>query len=130
MARILVAEDDEALRSLIGRALTGASHEVTVAADGAEALDKLARLKGAFDLLLTDIRMPVLDGVALARAVARDYPNVIIVLMTGYAEERERAAGLEPLIRGIVVKPFTVADIRFEVAAALAAGRARSPRAD
>jgi two-component system cell cycle response regulator CpdR len=124
MARILVAEDDEALRSLIARALGGASHEVTVVADGAEALDKLARLKGAFDLLLADTKMPVLDGVALARAAARDYPNVIIVLMTGYAEERERAAGLEPLIHGIMVKPFTVADIRFEVAAALAARRA------
>jgi two-component system, cell cycle response regulator CpdR len=124
VARILVAEDDEALRSLIRRALTGAGHEVTVVANGAEALDKLARLKGAFDLLLAGIKMPVMDGVALARAVARDYPDVIIVLMSGYAEERERAAGLEALIQGIVVKPFTVADIRFEVAAALAARRA------
>ena len=124
MARILVAEDDEALRSLIRRALTGARHEVTVVADGAEALDKLGRLKGAFDLLLAGIKMPVMDGVALACAVARGYPDVIIVLMTGYAEERGRAAGLEAMIHGIVVKPFTVADIRFEVAAVLAAKRA------
>lgn len=121
MARILVAEDEEALRGLLHRALSQAGHDVVAAADGAEALDLLTRAEGAFDLLLADIKMPVMDGIALALAAARDYPEVTILLMTGYAEQRERAHGLDTLIHGVVAKPFTVTEIRFEVAAALAA---------
>ena len=85
-------------------------------ADGAEALDTLQREDGAFDLLLTDIKMPVMDGIALALAAARDFPNLPILLMTGYADQRERASGLEALIGDVIAKPFTLAEIKFAVA--------------
>ena len=62
-------------------------------ADGAEALDTLQREDGEFDLLLADIKMPVMDGIALALAAARDFPDLPILLMTGYADQRERASG-------------------------------------
>ena len=101
--------------------MSEAGHDIVAAADGAEALDALARTAGAFDLLLTDIKMPVMDGIALALATARDYPDVVILLMTGYADQRERAHGLEALVQGVIAKPFTVAKIKVEVAAALAA---------
>ncbi len=91
MARILIAEDEEAIRTLLARALRQDGHEVIAANDGAEALDVLVREHGAFELLLTDIRMPVMDGIALALAAARDHPDVTILLMTGYADQRERA---------------------------------------
>jgi CheY-like chemotaxis protein len=94
------------------------------AEDGAEALDILARDNGAFDLLLTDIKMPVMDGIALALATARDFPALTILLMTGYADQRERAHGLEALIHDVVTKPFGMADIRAAVNEALAARRA------
>jgi len=123
MARILIAEDEESVRNLVRRALETDGHAVTQAADGAEALDILNKTHGAFDLLLTDIKMPVMDGIALALAAARDHPSLTIMLMTGYADQRERASGLEGLVQGIIAKPFTVADIRFAVAAALAKGR-------
>ena len=123
MARIVIAEDEEPLRGLIARALTEDGHEVTAVADGAEALDAIQRERGAFDLLVTDIKMPVMDGIALSLAVARDFPGLPILLMTGYADQRERAAGLEALIRDIIAKPFSVADIKFAVATALAKGR-------
>ena len=124
MARILIAEDEDALRALVGRALLEAGHAVMAAADGAEALDILVREGGAFDLLLTDIRMPVMDGIALALAVARDYPDLPILLMTGYADQRERALGLDALIEGVLAKPFTLAELRSEVAGVLARPRA------
>ena len=92
MARILIAEDEEALRALTARALTNSGHEVVTAVDGADALDILAREAGRFELLLTDIRMPLMDGIALALATARDYPAIIILLMTAYADQRERAS--------------------------------------
>ena len=121
MARILIAEDEEPLRRLLARALAEAGHAVEAAADGAEALDTLERAAAPFDLLLTDIRMPVMDGIALALAAARHDPQLVILLMTGYAEQRERAHGLEALVAGVLDKPFTVAQVRTEVAAALAA---------
>jgi CheY-like chemotaxis protein len=125
MARILVAEDEAALRDLVARALTMDGHEVKTANDGAEALDLLTRDGTAFELLLTDIRMPVMDGIALALAAARDNPSLSILLMTGYAEQRERACGLETLIRDVITKPFTLATIRGAVNGALAAGPIR-----
>lgn len=121
MTRILVAEDEEALRRYVQRALTEVGHSVAVAADGAEALDVISRESGAFDLLLADIKMPIMDGIALSLSVARDHPDVTILLMTGYADQRERAHGLDALIHGVVAKPFTLDVIKAEVAAALAA---------
>src|SRR6202043_1776474 len=104
MARILIAEDESALRGQIVRALTADGHAVTASPDGGEALDALVRENGAFDLLLTDIKMPVMDGIALALAAARDYPDLVILLMTGYADQRERASGLDSLIHDVLTK--------------------------
>lgn len=120
MARILIAEDEDSLRALVARALAQDGHEVTVTCDGGEALEVLTRETGRFDLLLTDIRMPIMDGIALALATSRDYPNLTILLMTGYADQRERAQGLEALIHDVVAKPFSLADIRAAVNGALA----------
>lgn len=121
MPRILIAEDEESLRVLVARALSELGHEVTTAVDGADALDQLARTGGAFDLLLTDIKMPLMDGIALALAAARDYPNVVILLMTGFADQRERAQNLDAIIHDVVAKPFSLAQIRTAVNDALAA---------
>src|SRR6185312_2978823 len=125
MARILIAEDEEGLRSLVARALAQDGHAVMTANDGAEALDLLTREQGAFELLLTDIRMPIMDGIALALAAARDHPHVAILLMTGYADQRERASGLDALIHDVITKPFSLTAIREAVSAALKAPRQR-----
>jgi two-component system cell cycle response regulator CpdR len=119
MSRILVAEDEEALCAMCARALTMDGHEVKTAADGSEALDMLTRDEGGFDLLLTDVRMPIMDGIALALTVARDFPNTTILLMTGYADQRERAYGLDALIHDVITKPFTLAVLRAAVNEAL-----------
>jgi CheY-like chemotaxis protein len=121
MARILLAEDETSLRDLNARALRQDGHEVVANSDGAEALDALAREQGCFDLLLTDIRMPVMDGIALALAAGRDHPTLPILLMTGYADQRERTRGLQLLIHDVITKPFTLAAIRAAVKGALAA---------
>ena len=125
MARILIAEDEEALRALCARALATQGHDVKSAGDGSEALDLLAREQGCFDLLLTDIRMLIMDGIALALAAAREFPELTILLMTGYADQRERAHGLDAIIHDVIAKPFTVAALRDTVNEVLAV-RARS----
>ena len=123
MARVLIADDEEPVRGLIGRALTEDGHDVVTSADGTEALDLLLQENGAFDLLLADIKMPGMDGIALALAVARDFPKLPILLMTGYADQRERVSGLQALICDVIAKPFAVAEIKFAVASALVKGR-------
>ena len=125
MARILIAEDEEPVRTLITRARAEGGHFVVATADGTEALDMLQGEDGAFDLLLADIKMPGMDGIALALAVARDFPKVPILLMTGYADQCERAFGLDALICDVIAKPFALADIKFAVASAVAKGKRR-----
>jgi len=119
MARILIAEDEEALCAMCARALTMDGHEVKTACDGSEALEILTREEGRFDLLLTDVKMPIMDGIALALAAARDYPDLTILLMTGYADQRERAYGLDALIHDVIAKPFSLATLRAAVSVAL-----------
>lgn len=119
MAKILVAEDDDTLRDLVVRALNDDGHELTVATDGVAALDALNRKNSEFDLLLTDVKMPVMDGIALALAAGRDHPDVAIMLMTGFADQRERAHGLDALVHDVIAKPFTLSQIQVAVKEAL-----------
>jgi two-component system, cell cycle response regulator CpdR len=120
MARVLIADDEDAMRTLVARAIAMDGHDTVTAQDGAEALEVLAREDGAFDLLLTDVQMPVMDGIALALAVTRDFPQLTILLMTGFADQRERASNLSAIVDDVLCKPFSVADIRGAVASALA----------
>lgn len=118
MAHILVAEDERAVREFVRRALENRGHRVTMAEDGIEALTALG---GAdYDLLLTDIVMPGMDGIALALKVAREKPDLRILLMSGYAAERQRAHNLEELIHRVIPKPFTLREICDAVDDALA----------
>ncbi|MBH5399069.1 response regulator [Bradyrhizobium sp. CNPSo 4010] len=121
MPKILIADDEDSMRTLVARAIAMDGHETVTAQDGAEALEILTREDGAFDLLLTDIQMPVMDGIALTLSAARDFPDLTILLMTGFADQRERASNLNALVHDVVTKPFSVADIRTAVADALAA---------
>lgn len=121
MSRVLIADDEDSMRALVARALAMDGHQTVTAQDGAEALEILIREDGAFDLLLTDIQMPIMDGIALALSVARDFPDLTILLMTGFADQRERASNLNAIVHDVVTKPFSVADIRTAVADALAA---------
>ena len=81
MARILLAEDDDSLRGFLARALERAGYEVTACADGEEAA---AVLDQAWDLLLTDIVMPGMDGIEVARLAAAKHPGLRIMFITGF----------------------------------------------
>ena len=120
MARVLLAEDDETVRGLLARALGEDGHDIIATADGAQALEKLTAHDTDYDLLLTDIKMPVMDGLTLAMAAACERPGLVIILMTGYAEQREAAHDLDALVHDVVKKPFTVDQICLAVREALA----------
>lgn len=118
MAKILITEDEDSLRSFVARALRLDGHETHEAADGAEGLQLLEEAR--YDLLLSDIRMPVMDGIELAHRASAQFPTLKILLMTGYAEQRERADDLMTKVIDVVDKPFALPDIRRAVAQALA----------
>jgi DNA-binding response OmpR family regulator len=119
VARILLVDDEETVRGFLKRGLELDGHAVAVAVDGSDALDRLNDARGAFDLMLTDIRMPILDGIGLALAAKRDYPDLLILLMTGFAEQRERAKNLEAIVEDVLTKPFSLAELRSTVSRVL-----------
>ena len=119
MANILLVDDEETVRGFLRRGLEIDGHTVTTAEDGGDGLDRLNEASGAFDLMLTDIRMPIMDGIALALAAKRDYPDLLILLMTGFADQRERAKDLDVIVEDVLTKPFSLADLRAAVKRAL-----------
>lgn len=120
MARLLVVEDDESVRQLAARALQREGHQVEVACDGEEGLTRIVQAGGDYDLVVSDIRMPILDGIEMSRKAAARFPEIKIMLVTGYADQRERAYGLEQLIHDVIAKPFTLAQLQSAVNGALA----------
>ena len=126
MANILLVDDEEAVRGFLKRGLELDGHTVRVAVDGADAMDRLREPAETFDLLLTDIRMPMMDGIELAHAARLDHPGLSILLMTGYAEQRERAGNLTAIVSDVLTKPFSLADLRSAVSRALARPASRS----
>ena len=117
MSVILIAEDDPAVRDFVCRALESFGHEAVSVRDGGAALEKLQA--GSYDLLLTDIVMPVMDGIALALAAGDLAPDMPILMMTGYSAERERAHNLDALVHDVLLKPFTLTQIGEAVEKAL-----------
>ncbi len=120
MARILLAEDDKAVQSFVSRALEHRGHAIKAVDDGLQALEALDG--DVFDLLITDIVMPGLDGIALALKVARDHPNMPVLMMTGYSAERQRAHNLDELICRVITKPFSLEQICKAAAEVLTTG--------
>lgn len=105
-ARVLVVEDEPGVRDFVKRGLLSVGHHVVVAEDGQQALERLAQER--FDLMVTDIVMPGLDGIALSLKAAKEYPELKILMMTGYATERQRTHNLETLIHTVLAKPFSL----------------------
>ncbi len=115
--RILVADDEAAVRDLLARSLSIAEYEVDTVTDGRSALDRLQHER--FDLLLTDLRMPGLDGLALIREVRRLQPDLPIVVATGYSTETTAVEALNLGVIGYLRKPFRITHLLGMVARAL-----------
>jgi two-component system cell cycle response regulator CpdR len=116
MPRLLVVEDDDSVRQLAARALERAGHSVDTACDGDEGLQLIVEAEGRYDLVVSDIRMPAMDGIEMSRQAAARYPGLRIMLVTGFADQRERASDLDGIIVDVLLKPFSLASIREAVA--------------
>jgi len=119
MAKILLAEDDESMRGFLAKALERAGHSVASVAQGDEALTNLEGQ--SFDLLLTDIVMPVMDGIELARRASTLYPALKIMFITGFAAVALNPDSQAPKNAKILSKPFHLRDLVAEIDRLLAA---------
>ena len=118
MSRILLAEDDDSLRGFLARALERAGHEVTACADGEEAVTFLDE---PWDLLLTDIVMPGLDRIEVARQAAAKHPGLRILFITGFAAVALAAGDKAPAGAKVLSKPIHLREIVTEVERMIAA---------
>lgn len=119
MAAILLAEDDDSMRSFLRKALEKAGHVVVDAAQGDDALTELQLRE--FDLLLTDIVMPVMDGIELARRASEIDPDMKIMFITGFAAVALNPANQAPQEAKVLSKPFHLKDLVNEVDRMIAA---------
>jgi len=113
LRRILLAEDDESMRGFLERALAKAGYEVASFNNGADALDRLH--EEPFTLLLTDIVMPRLDGIELARKASELDPELKIMFITGFAAVTLNTDAAVPNNARVLSKPFHLRDLVREV---------------
>lgn len=120
MARIILADDEQATRDLVRRGLESDGHTVAVMAGGLDALEALSAPGSEYELLVTDVNMPGIDGVELARRALALRPDLRVLLMSGLIEHLERAAALPASKRATISKPFSLDQMRATVRAVLA----------
>src|SRR5262245_57548013 len=119
MPRVLVVEDDEHIRSLIGLHLGLEGLESEALADGRQGLDRAGQ--APFDLIILDLMLPGLDGLSICRAIRRGGPNhdVPILMLTARREESDKVLGLESGADDYLAKPFGVRELVARVRALL-----------
>jgi excisionase family DNA binding protein len=115
--RILVVDDEDTVRDLIARALLGAGYDVAVAANGPAALERLA--ESGTDLLITDLRMPGMDGLSLIREARKTAPGLPVIVITGFSTEETAADAVALGVAGYLTKPFRLSRILAATARAL-----------
>jgi len=119
VAKILLAEDDDDMRRFLVRALEKAGHDVTSFAEGASAYEEVKQ--ATFDLLLTAIVMPEMDGIELARRAAELDPSLKIMFITGFAAVALNPDSRAPKDAKVLSKPFHLRDLVAEVERMVAA---------
>ena len=107
--RVLVVDDEDSMRTLLTRALSMADYDVDVVADGLAALDRLRVL--SYDLLITDLKMPGIDGLTVVREAKQLKANIPVIIITGHSSEANAIAAANLGVSGYLTKPFELPHI-------------------
>jgi CheY-like chemotaxis protein len=126
--RILLVDDEPALRSVLRRALEHVGCSVFEAEDGVEALDAAIELNGEIDAVITDLVMPRMNGTELGARLRHLYPRIPVIYMSGYAQDAHRTRGMVPPDARFLAKPVRLDALADELLYVLAARRPRSLR--
>ncbi len=108
-SRILVADDEEALRTVLSSELTSAGYDVSTAADGDEAISNVQQKK--YDLILLDIKMPKVDGFEVLKYVKKNHPDVRVIMLTGFADLKNAIESKKHGAEDFVSKPYDLVDL-------------------
>ena len=108
--RILVIDDESEIRNLLKEVLLTEGYEVEVTSNGAEGLETV-RNHGPFDIVLTDIKMPQMDGIELMKRVRKNWPDVAIIIMTGYADINSARIAIKQGAYDYIRKPFNISEM-------------------
>ena len=111
MLRLLIAEDELEMRTMLRKTLTHEGYEVETAANGREALDLLRRDGHGYDLLITDLRMPEKDGEQLLLEALQLLPNLKVIIISGYSDIEQHLALKKKGAFEYVIKPFKIPDL-------------------
>lgn len=115
--RVLVADDEASIRELLSKTLALAEYDVDLANDGRTALDRLRATK--YDLLITDLKMPGVDGLSVVREARQYRPDLPIIIITGFSTEASAIEALNLGVAGYLTKPFRVPKVLATAAKAL-----------
>jgi len=115
--RILVVDDEQAVRDLLAKTLTMADYDVDAAPDGPAALERLRAAE--YELLITDLKMPGMDGLSVIREARRIRPEIAVVIITGYSTEASAIEAINLGVAGYLTKPFRLPRILAATARAL-----------
>ena len=115
--RILVVDDEQAVRDLLAKTLTMADYDVDSAPDGASAIDRLRAVE--YDLLITELKMPGMDGLSVIREARRSAPDLPVIIITGYSTEASAIEAINLGVAGYLTKPFRLPRILAATARAL-----------
>ncbi|HEX6322187.1 MAG TPA: response regulator [Vicinamibacterales bacterium] len=102
--RILIVDDEQGVRDLLSRALSGGEYDVDVAPDGRTAVEQLRTVE--YDLLITDLKMPGMDGLSVIREARRIFPELPVIIITGYSTEASAIEAINLGVSGYITKPF------------------------
>jgi excisionase family DNA binding protein len=116
-ARILVVDDEPSIRELLSKTLALAEYDVDLAPDGRTAVERMKIIP--YDLLITDLRMPVMDGLAVIREARRLKPDIPVIIVTGYSTEASAIEAVNLGVSGYLTKPFRVPRVLAVVGKAL-----------
>ena len=109
MARILVVDDEDTLRTVLSQELKGEGYEVEAAADGQIAIDTL-KVK-PFDLVLLDIKMPNVNGFEVLKYIKQSHPNLKVIMLTGFADLKNAIESKKLGAEDFVSKPYDLVDL-------------------
>jgi CheY-like chemotaxis protein len=128
--RVLVIDDDEALRELVIRVVKQAGYQVDAVGDGQAGLERLA--ERAYDVILSDVRMPGMDGIAFYQEVSRRHPAQAdrIILVTAHVQLEHYQEFMQTVRAPILQKPFTLGEFHGALARMLGPRAPRQPRGD
>jgi excisionase family DNA binding protein len=119
--RVLVVDDEASIRDLLSKTLALAEYDVDTASDGVTALDRLRERRGAYDLMIADLRMPGMDGLQLIREVKQINANLPVIIITGFSSESTAIEAVNLGVAGYLTKPFRVPQVLAAAAKALGA---------